>query len=987
MLKGAQFSEKIQSARYRRLALALLSTTGALTASISPALAQVAPAPQPQSTEADAALPASGDAEPVATADKQTQDIVVTGSRIVRDGYQSPTPLSVIGSEQLASNANANIAQYVTTLPAFAGSANGRSSTTTGANGTSGINALNLRALGPTRTLVLLDGHRVAPAVAFGYADVSSLPQALISRVDVVTGGVSAVYGSDAVAGVVNFVLNRSLEGITGEVSNGITNYGDNFSYKANIAAGTGFADDRGHILVALEQTHDDGIKGGQRKWTHRGRQIFGNTAYGTGPGQSTSVPRQLVYDNVGYLTAAPGGVVSSGPLMGTGFGPGGQVYQLVRGDLSDVNFMRGGDWATNDLRPTNSIAPEEKRQTAFARASYEVADALNFYGQFSYVKASGQADSSPSYMIGNSGPLIRIDNAYLPDSVRARMTALGLSAIQLGTLNYDLGINPQVTRRKAISYQIGADGKFEMLGGNWTWDVYAQHGESKNYVSFVTNISRRNYTLATDAVRTASGAIVCRSTLTNPNNGCSPYNALGTGVNDGNAAGIAFIRSPSISNLKVEQSVVSGSLTGEPFSTWAGPVSVAFSAEYRKDKAVGTVDADSLIANHIYGNYAPIDGSTNVKEAAFETVIPLAKGKPWADSWEFNGAARYTSYSLAGNVATWKVGTTYSPIPDITFRATRSRDIRAPNLNETFLPQSTARQALLDPFRNSSFTFEQVTTGNRNLKPEKADTLGIGAVFKPRFLDGFTASVDYWSINVKGAISIIAAPDVLQLCFNGTAPELCNNITRAAPLPGQTVGDLIRVVSQNINIASQKVRGLDIEASYRKDLDGIGIPGSIDIHANFTRYLENSVDNGITARRTLLGENSLFNPPTWRSTATLGYQLEGFRGALTARAFSAGKQFAYYIECTSNCPASTVEHPTINDNHMPGRLYLDLALSYDFLLGGRKSVTTFFNVRNLTNKDPGLTIATGNAFANGGNAVLYDVDGVVFRVGVRFKL
>lgn len=976
----------------RGILLALMSTAAVSAIHVSAAHGQAAPT----AVSAKDVSPPAGSAPEVTGATAQSvpeeqrpnvQDIIVTGSRIVRDGYKSPTPLSVIGAEQLSSNANANIAQYVTTLPAFAGSASGRSSTTTGAAGTSGINSLNLRALGPTRTLVLLDGHRVTPAVALGYVDVNSLPQALISRVDVVTGGASATYGSDAVAGVVNFVLNRSLTGLTGEVSSGITNYGDNSSYKVNLAGGTGFANDRGHILVALEQAHDDGIRGGKREWTRRGRQIIANPAYGTGVGQTTTVPRQLVLDNVGYMTAAPGGIVASGPLMGTGFGAGGQPYQLNFGDIRADPFMRGGDWATNDLRPTNSIAPEEKRQTAFARANFEVAEALNLYGQFSYVKAYSEADSSPSYMIGSSGPLIRIDNAFLPDSVRARMTALGLSTIRVGTLNADLGINNQVTRRTAMSYQLGGEGKFDMLGSSWSWDAYGQYGQSKNFVSFPTNISRSNYTLATDAVRTASGAIVCRSTLTNPTNGCSPYNALGTGVNGSNAAGIAFIRSPSVQNLKVEQTVVAASLTGEPFSTWAGPVSVAFSGEYRKDKAFGTVDANSLIADHIYANYSPIDGSTNVKEAAFETVIPLANGKSWANSWDINGAVRYTSYSLAGDVVTWKAGTTYSPIPDITFRGTASRDIRAPNLQETFLPSTFTRQSLFDPFTSTTPAFEQVTTGNRNLKPEKADTFGVGVVFSPGFFSGFSFSVDYWSINVKDAISIIAAPDVLQLCFSGTNPELCNNITRAAPSAGQTVGDLQRVVSQNINIASQKVRGLDFESSYRSDLAGIGLPGRVDIHANFTRYLEDSIDNGVSPRRTQLGENSLSNPPKWRTTATLGYHLDGFHAGLTGRAFSAGKQFAYYIECATNCPVSTAAHPTINDNYLPGRFYLDLALSYDIKLANARTVTTFFNVRNLTNRDPGLTITTGNAFANGGNAVLYDVDGIVFRTGVRFKL
>jgi outer membrane receptor protein involved in Fe transport len=387
-----------------------------------------------------------------------------------------------------------------------------------------------------------------------------------------------------------------------------------------------------------------------------------------------------------------------------------------------------------------------------------------------------------------------------------------------------------------------------------------------------------------------------------------------------------------------------------------------------------------TLAVNHIYANYSPIDGSTNVKEGAVEIVIPLAKHYSWADSWDLNGAARYTSYSLAGNVVTWKIGTTFSPTRDFTLRVTRSRDIRAPNLQETFLPASTARQSIFDPFTNTTPAFDQTTTGNRNLKPERADTFGIGGVFTPHFIPGLSASVDYWSINVKDEISIIASGDELQLCYDGSRPELCNNITRVN-------GVVTQVISQNINIAGQKVRGLDFEASYRRDLGFLGLPGRIDLHANFTKYLQDTISTGISAPIDYVGENSSTNPPRWRTNATLGYQLNGLHTSLTLRGFSSGTQFANYIQCTSACPASTTLHPTINNNYLPGRMYLDFAISYDFTAGRLKGLSLFFNAQNITNRDPGLTVA-GNAFGNGANtAVLYDVAGPVLRGGFRLKI
>lgn len=982
-----RFSESNQGSPARRhasrLLLALLATTASLPLSTAVSYAQSAAEPAAQQAEQAAAAPAA------------TSDIVVTGSRIVRDGFQSPTPLSVIGTEQLASSANSNLAQAITTLPSLIGSGSPASNVTTGSNGAAGINSLNLRSLGATRTLVLVDGHRVAPSLATGVVDINSIPQALVSRVDVVTGGVSSVYGSDAVAGVVNFVLDKKYTGLKGEVSGGVTRYGDGQNYKISLAAGTSFADDRGHFIVAGEHAYNAGIDPGSRDWNYAGLQTFANPAYTA----TNGLPQRLVLFGSGHSAAAPGGIivgsrtvgstsVNSTLLRGTSFGQNGQVYQTNFGPIVSNPYMQGGDWRINDMRPYNAITPEESRQMAFARGSFDVSDALTVYAQFSFTKAKIQADCCNPYMIDTSGPLIRVDNAYLPAAVRTAMIANNLDAVRVGTYNIDLGTAYQINDRKATSYSLGAEGKFEMLGNTWRWDAFVQKGKSKNHVTFPNNISRDNYTRAVDAVvNPATGAIVCRSTLTNPTNGCSPWNPLGLGVNSTNSAGANYIHSPSISDLTIDQFVASASLTGDIFSTWAGPVSVALSGEYRKDEAFGVVDAVSLAANHVFANFAPIDGSTNVKEAAIETVVPLAKGSPFADSLEFNGAVRYTSYNLAGEVVTWKAGLIYSPIKDITFRVTRSRDIRAPNLSELFLPTNTARQSLFDPFTNTTPAFDQITTGNQNLVPEKADTLGLGVVVQPSFFPGFSASVDYWSINLKGAIQNITAPTILATCFNGTHPELCSLITRDPPSASGQPGVLRSVIQQFRNIAFLKTRGIDFEASYRTDLEGMGLPGSIDIHGNATHYLESTVNNGVSAPQDFAGENGGNNPPNWSYNTTLAYTVNGFRAAVTGRGFGAGKMFGNFIECTSGCPAATGDHPTVNYNRMPGRLYIDLALSYDFTFGGDKKATAFFNVRNLTNKDPGLS-AQGNFFGNGANAApLYEVEGTVFRGGLRFKL
>ena len=231
------------------------------------------------------------------------EEIVVTGTRIIRDGYEAPTPLSVLGSTEIEAAAPANIADFVNQLPSLAGSSTPRSTTAGVSAGNTGINALALRGLGANRTLILLDGQRVAASTLTGLVDINGFPQALISRVDVVTGGASAAWGSDAISGVINFVLDKKFVGLKGELQGGVTTYGDDRSYKMALTGGTGFASDRGHFLVSAENSYVDGIRGLPRPW-YTGVKTLINPAYGTGPGQSTSVPQLLIRQKTGFSNA-----------------------------------------------------------------------------------------------------------------------------------------------------------------------------------------------------------------------------------------------------------------------------------------------------------------------------------------------------------------------------------------------------------------------------------------------------------------------------------------------------------------------------------------------------------------------------------------------------------------------------------------------------------------------------------------------------------
>lgn len=900
-----------------------------------------------------------------------TENVVVTGTRVIRDGYEAPTPLTVLGIEEIQRAAQVNLAEQISRLPALAGSNNPRSTASNISGGFMGISSLNLRSLGAVRTLVLLDSQRLPAASLGGLVDANSIPSALVQRVDVVTGGASAAWGSDAVAGVVNFVLDKTFTGVKGEVQGGITTYGDDANYKVSLSAGTPFAGGRGHVLASGEIWYNDGIEGMPRPW-YRGLKTLFNPAYTATNGQ----PQYLVREGVGYTTAAPGGIVTSGPLRGLYFGPNGTPAQLNYGSLVSDPFMVGGDWRYTDFgNGPQNLDPTVSHKSVFTRLSYDVADGVQVFGEFSFVQAHTKTTGTPQFNFG--GLTITRDNAFLPVEVAARMDALGVASLNVGTWNADIGGIVTETRHDLYRYVVGAEGAFDAAGTSWNWRVVGNRNISKFHNGTFIPVTA-NYRSAIDAVRTDSGAIVCRSTLTNPGNGCVPLNILGIGV--ASPAALDYVMGHSYLDAQITQDVVSATLRGEPFSTWAGPVSLALGFEYRREAEEGTSDPMSRVNSYWAGNYKPIHGSFDVKEGFVEVVAPVLKDADWAESLDLNAAVRATDYSSSGYVTTWKVGATYTPVSDIRFRITRSRDIRAGNLSELFQPGQTNTTTLVDPFRNNeSYTVFQTTVGNPTVSPEKADSLNLGVIVQPGFLPGFSASVDYFNIDVKGAIASLNAATTINQCYAGNA-ALCQNINR------DSAGLMTEVFLRPINLSKQVARGLDIEANYRIALDSLSSSfgdGHLSVRALATRYLKSMTDNGINPPTSSLGANG--SVPKWRYLAQLTYDNGQFTASLAGRGLSSGVIGTSFIECSSNCPPSTTLNPTIDRNRVDGAFYMDASVSYK----AWDAAEVFFAVDNIANKDPAPYPPGGTGIGSaqiGISQTYYDVIGRSFRGGLRFK-
>ncbi len=932
----------------------------------------------------------------------QVEEIIVTGTRVLRDGFEAPTPLTVMGVEELEAAVPENIADFVNELPSVAGSTIPRASQTSISSGAGGINTLDLRGIGNDRTLVLLDGQRSVASTLNGTVDVNNFPQDLIERVDVVTGGASAAYGSDAVAGVVNFILDKDFVGIKGSLEGGVTDYGDGRNFKVSGAYGTELFGGRGHFLLSGELAHRGGILHGDRPWNRTGWTIMNNPNYTPTNGE----PERLRLSNVGMSTAIPGGIITTGPLRGIAFGEGGEPYNFNYGDLVSDPYMRGGDWRASEIRQFVPLDPRINRKSAFARLSYEVTDNIEIYGQAQFGETTVLNICCAQFSVGNIN--IQSDNAFIPDEVAAQAQALGVTSFRMGSFHADLPRLGSYNVRLTNRYVVGVDGDFDALNTNWTWNAYYQNGRTR-VSSRGTNLwSRAAFNQAIDSVRDPNtGTAVCRSTLTDPGNGCVPYNPFGIGVNSASALewlGIAPLdvnQGGSLSNMKVGgalrnerfvQNVAAFSVTGEPFSTWAGPVSVAVGAEWRKEKVWGVSDAISQSTLWFAGNYLPTNGSYTVKEGFLETVVPLASGEEWADSLDVNAAVRLTDYSTSGFVATWKAGVTYAPIPDIRFRATRSRDIRAANLEELFQAGTANTNNVVDPFNNNITTqYLAVRTGNINLRPEKADTTGVGVVLQPSFVPGFSASVDYYNIDITDAIDQVSPQTIVDRCFEGNQ-DFCNAITRGDL--GTGVNQIVRIDISPFNFAKNIARGLDFEVGYQMPLDRLYETWGGDVSFRFlaTHFIKNYQDNGIDPPEDHAGENFGNGPPSWLYRATLTYTNDPLTATLIGRGISAGTLDNDQVECTTACPTSTSRNRTINDNSVPAVFYLDANLTYKFQdqeEDGR-DIEMFLNVKNLMDKDPPIVPGGPGGvpyLGNLTNSALYDTLGRVFRAGLRFKM
>jgi outer membrane receptor protein involved in Fe transport len=985
--------------------------------------------------------------------DGELGEVVVTGSRIAASvGMSTPTPVTAVTVDELAALSPSTLISALSQLPQFYGNSN--NDVRSGFFGSGGSGNLNLRGLNTGgqsgRTLTLLNGRRIVPGTGIGTVDINILPSALLKRVDTVTGGASAAYGTDAVAGAVNFIVNTEYSGWQVNAQAGTTSRGDHDNMLYSAAWG-GDLGDRAHALLSAEYDHADAVlKYGDRGW-YKGYSLVPN------PSSSSATPRLLALPNVVPSLATFGGLIAAGvpttsALYRRYFNPDGSISPFVLGvgtATGGHSIANGGsgDDSTLDLA---TLAPEAQRGNAFAYLSFDVTPNLKVFAQ----GLAGQSRIDQPDHAGRFANVAGIDtritiyreNAFLPAAVRQIMVNENLASFQMNVVGDREGLgrdtrmiqdNKTYSGTTGFQWDITQDG---FLNG-WQVNGYLQYGKADNR-GYQQGILLDHIVAATDAIvdPTNSSRIVCRAATINPDKwgDCVPLNLFGRG--NASAAAIDYvtkskpgqtITSPlyfqpdgydsgetvsftssqgKVYNTHTAQTMAELSASGKVAEGWAGAIATAFGVSYRKEKlnqivydpsnpasdpgilpAAGdpalrgvppyTATRSSMVQNSTIPN---VHGTYDVKEAFTEWQVPLLKDLPAINQLNLLAAARYAKYQGSGGVWSWKYGLDWDVSHDLRLRGTVSRDVRAATLTERYNQTGGVGSVSRDPVfpNDGTQTFSSRTGGNPFLDPETSTTYTYGVVYQPEWLPGFSGSVDYWKVDIAGAIGTLGFQRIIDDCFNsGGAASVCSLITRDA-----TTNRLSQVRNISQNIAASAGRGLDLEAGYRRPVTLFRDGGeSLAARVFWSHLIENSSMTDRTQATTYFdsaGQTGLGVLPEDAITGTLTYAAGAFNLTASARYIGKGIYNKRY-----NLPTAT--RPDVADNTIGSVTYVNLSGGYTWEVSGGK-LELYADVQNLLDRDPPIVPAQFDASlgqtGNQVNAGLFDLLGRRFTLGVRYR-
>jgi outer membrane receptor protein involved in Fe transport len=1011
--------------KYKYTRIGALCTTAMLTVSAGLAFGGVAHA---------AAATASG----AAAAPSQLEEVVVTGSRIPRAGFDTLQPAETVSAQTMQDRGFVNAGDALNELPAFGSQQN--TGQQTGSN--VGQQFVNLYGLGSQRTLVLVNGRRFVsgnaptPVGTFGgpppgqEVDLNDIPTGLIDHIEVLSVGGAPIYGADAIAGTVNIILKNNFQGVNLETQYGVSQHGDGKSYVGRALFGTNFLDDRGNVTLSAEYTQQDGLVYADRPKTLPYATFQPSDACQASGFGACYVPNARVGSIfVGGIPALNNGLANQGAGYPNAIhNAAGQVVAFAPdGTLQPVNlgiqnnglvFSEGGDGS--NLATQSQFMPPVKRTLLDGLAHFDITPHVTAYMETEFSHSEGtQFAAQPSYQSAffasqnGAGPLqFSTTNPFLTAQARQVLNAAGAQTFYVSRANLDLA--PQTYQNQIDTYRVvlGLKGDVNVLDRKINWDTSFNYGRSQGDETYY-DINEANFLNAINVTTNAAGQIVCSVTANPPPapvtgvqptsvTGCQPLNLFGAG--SPSAAARAFVTAQDHAQSLLTQKDFQINVNGSPFDIWAGPVQLAAGFEYRQEGGSYSVDA---FAQSGLGRIAPasgVDGSYNSKEYYAEATVPIVSPSmniPFAYSGDLEGSFRRIDNNLAGKANVFTLGLKFAPVQDIQFRGNLTHSVRAPSIEELFLPVSSANSFAQDPcdpnyingaaaratncqkafaalgtslvgFKSNVVNASVLGTtgGNPNLLNERANAWTAGFVLRPHFIPRLSIALDWINIHLKDPIEALSLTQVMDACYDsaGFPNTFCNLFTRNAA--GQVTGFNAPLA----NLGAQEFDGAQLDATYgmrvsempfisHLGLDPNGDYGdlSFDLNTFFENKHNTETLGVVTKTRGNIGD------PKWKVNGSVRYRNGPFMVYLNGRWISSGDANVM-LQKSSQSIFGVGDYWVWNG-----------AMGYDIT----PKITAELSVNNLFNQNPpkyAITLAANAALGS------YDYFGRAFVFKLRAK-
>lgn len=789
----------------------------------------------------------------------QVEEVVVTGSRIARPNLEQPAPVSTITQEAIANSGTTNLGDILAEMPGMGRGNTVRANADSGGT-LVGLNQANLRSLGATRTLTLVNGKRhVGGSAGSTAVDLNAVPTALVKNIEVVTGGASAIYGSDAVSGVVNIILRDDFEGAQIGASYGIADGSLNERWSIDATIGGNFAEGRGNAAFSLFADGTSQVMAPEVPELALRYGTIVNPADPTGI-SGNGIPNRLWANYLGSDWIDERGVLFNGRTAESfGFlADGTMVRQPQRTGENSAAFGSFSEYCETCFYAEDwqVVIPKSERIGFNTVAHYDLMPNVRAYVDAKYITSKFDDNYQPSFRFFEDS--VAADNAFLTPAMRAAAGAdLAAGNMMVNRFLGDTAGRASTVERTTARIVGGLEGDFDARFAQIDWDLSYNYGRTTNHFKSFGTLIPGNYAAAVDAVVGPDGSIVCRSSLPGEDRvegttgaPCVPYNPF---LAQNSAESLAYVTHDAQREHKLTQKVLSGvfSFDTERFLNLpGGAIGVAGGFEYREETSANINDAFVKTGLSESAPQPDATGGFDVSEYFVEVNAPLLADMPFAYRLSVDGAYRMADYSHAGEAEAWKVGFLYAPVRDVSFRGTYGKAVRAPNITEAFLPNTAGFANISDPCdvtrinnnpnraancaldtripqlpwnSNTNASIDTMTGGNPNLNPETSESFTAGVVLQPRWVSGLALTIDYFSIEIEDAIAQVSSQTIINNCYDspgGLSAQFCDLFDRETNASKPLFGNIVMLRNQFVNTSKLETSGWDINLSYGASLD-----------------------------------------------------------------------------------------------------------------------------------------------------------------------